>query len=182
MDIKYKLTIHSYWHCGSGLSRGADVDSLVVKDSNNLPFVPGKTVKGLIREAVEDYIGLSAEEGKEPLFEQIFGSINNRSEVYFGNAELTDDEKAWIKSQDVAHLLYKKIASTAIDENGRVKDHSLRSIEVTVPCVLHGEIHNVPEEAEELIYNAMGMIKCLGSNRNHGLGRCTLEKEKGGNE
>ena len=31
MDIIYKIEFFSDWHCGSGLSSGADVDLLVVK-------------------------------------------------------------------------------------------------------------------------------------------------------
>ena len=52
MTLYYNLTFFTDWHCGSGLAAGADVDTLVVKDKNGLPFVPGKTLKGLIREAV----------------------------------------------------------------------------------------------------------------------------------
>lgn len=42
MDIKYSIQFHTDWHCGSGLAAGADVDALVVKDKDGLPFVPGK--------------------------------------------------------------------------------------------------------------------------------------------
>ena len=57
-DLTIKIEFFSPWHCGSGLSAGADADSLVIKDINGLPFIPGKTIKGLIREAVEDYAAL----------------------------------------------------------------------------------------------------------------------------
>ena len=57
-DLNIKIEFFSPWHCGSGLSAGADADSLVIKDINGLPFIPGKTIKGLIREAVEDYAAL----------------------------------------------------------------------------------------------------------------------------
>ena len=59
MDITYTIELFSYWHCGSGLSAGADVDSLVIKDAKGMPFVPGKTIKGLIREAAETLICLA---------------------------------------------------------------------------------------------------------------------------
>ena len=42
-DIKYKITFLTDWHCGSGLAAGADVDALVVKDKERLPYVPGKS-------------------------------------------------------------------------------------------------------------------------------------------
>ena len=54
--MEYEIRFLSQWHCGSGLAAGADVDSLVVKDKNNLPYVPGKTIKGLVREAAEDIL------------------------------------------------------------------------------------------------------------------------------
>ena len=50
-DITFKITFFSEWHCGSGLSSGSDLDALVIKDKDNFPFIPGKTLKGLIREA-----------------------------------------------------------------------------------------------------------------------------------
>ena len=53
--IDYTICFFSPWHCGSGTSAGADVDELVVKDKNGMPYIPGKTLKGLIREAVDNY-------------------------------------------------------------------------------------------------------------------------------
>ena len=42
MDIKYKIEFFSNWHCGSGLAAGADVDALVVKDAEGLPYLLGR--------------------------------------------------------------------------------------------------------------------------------------------
>ena len=39
-DIQYQLTFYSDWHCSSGLSAGGNVDMLVVKDAQGLPYVP----------------------------------------------------------------------------------------------------------------------------------------------
>ena len=33
-DLNIKIEFFSPWHCGSGLSAGADTDSLVIKDTN----------------------------------------------------------------------------------------------------------------------------------------------------
>ena len=49
MRIDYSIEFFSYWHCGSGLAAGADVDELAIKDGDGLPYVPGRTVKGLLR-------------------------------------------------------------------------------------------------------------------------------------
>ena len=46
----YKVTFLDYWHLSSGLTSGSKLDSTVVKDKDGLPFIPGKTIKGLLRE------------------------------------------------------------------------------------------------------------------------------------
>ena len=48
-----EIQLLSYWHAGSGFGRGADVDALVLKEGNSLPYLPGRTVKGLLREAMQ---------------------------------------------------------------------------------------------------------------------------------
>lgn len=179
MDIKYKITFHTDWHCGSGLAAGADVDALVVKDKDGLPFVPGKTIKGLAREAMIEIGSV-----EDALFVKIFGNFDDKDkkdkgEAFFKNAELSESEKKAIITNNVSKYLYRSIASTAIDETGIAKEHSLRKMEVVVPCELEGEILDVPEEIAGQIENALKYIKRMGQNRNRGLGRCTITVEGG---
>ncbi len=49
------LTLHmdSDWHCGTGLGIPGGVDKLVNTDHDGLPFVPGKTLTGVWRDACE---------------------------------------------------------------------------------------------------------------------------------
>ena len=180
MNIKYTLEFFSDWHCGSGLAAGADVDLLVVKDKDGLPFVPGKTIKGLIREAVEDinqFSGLSLDEK----IKEHFGffddkDTNEKGDMFFSNAVLPEDEHNAIVDNNAVKYMFRSIASTAIDENGIAKDHSLRKMEVTIPCTLSGDIYDVPDCLADVIYNALRYIKRLGQNRNRGLGRCKFEQ------
>lgn len=172
-SIEYKIEFFTDWHCGSGLAAGADVDALVVKDSEDFPFVPGKTIKGLVREAIEVVCGSRTEEIKKA-----FGFfLDNKDEMqkgvmFFENAELQSITKQTIKKQNTTKYLYRTIASTAIDENGISKEHSLRRLQVVVPCALNGVIHDVPDDLKEDITRALKYIKRLGVNRNRGLGRC----------
>lgn len=48
-----EFDIHGFWHVGTGRGAGANADAVVLRDEVGLPFVPGKQVKGLLREAVE---------------------------------------------------------------------------------------------------------------------------------
>jgi CRISPR/Cas system CSM-associated protein Csm3 (group 7 of RAMP superfamily) len=200
-NLKYKIEFHTYWHCGSGLAAGADLDSLVVKDSNSLPYVPGKTIKGLVSEAVVEIRGFQKNDKDEELidaaFKKDFGYFDGekiksttkeekdveenmqRGGAFFTNAELLEKEKNAIVSNKAQSYLYTSIASTALNEKGVAKDHSLRSMQVTVPCTLYGEIQNISDEMYNEIKNALKYIKRLGQNRNRGLGRCTIQEEGG---
>jgi len=175
--IKYEIEFFSNWHCGSGLAAGADVDALVIKDSQGLPYVPGRTLKGLLREAasvlsenqeaVDKTFGISGDKD---------GHITGAS--YFGNATLPSAERQYILEQSLASHLYQTFSSTRIDENGIAKDNSLRKIETVVPCKLEGEILNVPNGAEQMLEDAMHYIKRMGTGRNRGYGRCKISIKK----
>ncbi|MDL2213248.1 RAMP superfamily CRISPR-associated protein [Bacteroides sp. OttesenSCG-928-E20] len=195
MNVVYKIEFHTDWHCGSGLAAGADVDELVIKDKNGLPFVPGKTIKGLVSEAVADILFFSKADGKQPAFDEAFGANeagkHKKGVCFFTNAELPAAlqveilaEEPDVEKPGIVEYLYRTAAATAIDKKtGTAKEHSLRRMETVVPCTLVGEITNVPQGMEELIANGLAYIKRLGKNRNRGLGRCTItiiDSEEGG--
>ncbi len=48
--LKFRLS--SYWHIGSGAGGDAVADSLVNRDAQGLPTIPGRTIKGLLRDAM----------------------------------------------------------------------------------------------------------------------------------
>jgi len=179
--LKYKIQFFDYWHLSSGLSAGAQLDSTVVKDKDNLPYVPAKTIKGLVRELAE-YLPENND-----LIKQCFGDQgDNSGECYFKNAILDETTKKEIVSNKLQNNLYDVIASTKIGEKnkkneteGIAVDNSLREIEVTIPLTLEAEILDIPSKdyANRLI-SAMKLIKRMGLNRNRGLGRCEFNEFK----
>ncbi len=184
MDIRYKVTLHSAWHCGSGDSKGADLDALVIKDKYGLPYIPGKTMKGLIRNGFDEINQALGGQIDPQISRGIFGlegGVDDTKHVcgecFFTNANLQEPLYGELVRQPLlATHLYKKVASTAIDaESGVAVDHSLRTMEVTIPLELEGEIINVNERNFSFLKDAMAMVKRLGVGRNRGLGRCTLE-------
>lgn len=177
MDIRYKIKFHTYWHCGSGLASGADADLLVIKDKDGLPYVPGKTVKGLLREAVDM---LYPEKKDTDEYKAVFGikeekGAGRRSDSFFKDATLPEREHQHIVSEKQPHLLYQTLSSTAITDEGVADDKTLRKIQVCIPCELESEIFDVPEPIAPDICSALLYIKRLGAWRNRGLGRCTFE-------
>lgn len=186
-NIKYSIHFYSPWHCGSGLSAGADADAIVIKDKEDMPFIPGKTLKGLIREAVEDYVSFSKTLSEESL-NKAFGlpangevsDHNLNGTAFFTDARLDSKEAKAIVSNKAQRYLYNNVSSTAIDENGIAKEHSLRSIETVVPCTLYAEIYDLPDDVASVIEKSFGLIHHIGLNRSRGLGRCDFNIEKGG--
>ena len=49
--LEFKLS--SYWHIGSGTGADAVVDAVVARDGDGLPVIPGRTIKGLLRDAMQ---------------------------------------------------------------------------------------------------------------------------------
>jgi CRISPR-associated protein Csx10 len=47
------LTMLSDWHIGSGTGRPGDIDRLVQRERDNLPYIPAKTLTGIWRDACE---------------------------------------------------------------------------------------------------------------------------------
>lgn len=176
-ELKYTLELLSDWHCGSGLSGGAETDADLIKDENGIPYVPGKTIKGLLRFAINEIKEVQPELLNENLINSLFGfESKSTGQAFFSNATLVDYDD--IKNNQLSEHLFKNVASTQIDENGVAKDHSLRVMEVCLPVTLSGTIQ-VPNEDFEITKNlliiAMKWTRAIGVNRNRGLGRCIIQ-------
>ena len=162
--MKIAIRFFTYWHCGSGASGGSSVDALVAKDSDGLPYIPGKTLKGHIRDMAESL--------DEPKFvDSCFGmsrdGVEKEGECYFSNATIEEDI-----SQDLISYLFKTISATKIDSKGLADTGSLREIEVVVPLTLYATIENCNEKG--LMKKALSQVKRIGLNRTRGLGRCEI--------
>lgn len=182
IEITYKIKLYSDWHCGSGLGAGAETDNEVIKDRNSLPYIPGKTIKGLLRDAFQEIMEVQNQKIQECHYNSIFGyEIKNedskiiRTEsgnAFFSNAELKKEEKREIISNNLQAYLYRNITSTAINERGIADAQSLRVIEVCIPIELEGFIQLKNESEIDTIKLAFQWVRHLGTNRNRGLGRC----------
>ena len=134
MDIEYKVEFFTDWHCGSGLAAGADADALVIKDSDRLPFLPGKTVKGLLREGMEDIITFkygdnpSLRKEMEEIVKETLGFFNDSNDIgnektemkigkaHFTNASLSENEREAVLAGSLQPYLFRVISSTAVSD------------------------------------------------------------------
>lgn len=190
MRIIFQIEFFTLWHTSSGLSGGVESKLQVIKDNQGLPFIPGKTLKGLLREAASNLNILHPEMITSVFIEQIFGTgedqLNvtepHKSQCFFGNATLSEGLAARLKNdeENIKQHLFTTIASTAIEENGLAKNHSLRQIEATIPLTLYAAIEGFPNEEAYLIQleKCFQWIKKMGTNRTRGFGRCEFSYRK----
>lgn len=190
--------IRSFWHAGSG--RGSDLllNAVVQRDPNGLPCLPGRTVKGLVRDAV----ARAEAWGHAPqgLTQALFGQIGRKQRVtrletepghlIFDDAALPRDLAAWLcKNEDgrnCLHHLFAELHASAIDPAGGTAKHgSLRAMEGAVPMLLTAPC-SVSRAAAPLaafpswkrtLAASLPLIRFLGSSRTRGLGRVRVSLE-----
>jgi CRISPR/Cas system CSM-associated protein Csm3 (group 7 of RAMP superfamily) len=183
--MKIEIEFLTYWHCGSGVSGGSRADALVIKDENNLPYIPAKTLKGHIREMAEslgdcefvnECFGGSSNDGKDGkerdiCFDEKYKGKEGK--CYFSNAVIEEDIDKTLSS-----YLFTTISSTKIDENGLADNQSLREIEVVVPLKLYAyiEFEEEAKKYKEQMKRAFSQVKRIGLNRTRGLGACEIRE------
>lgn len=177
----------SPWHMGSGFGEGAHLDALPVKSASGLPYIPGRSVKGLFREAL-----LLAEEcGQVPAgtVTELFGSRDDALSRYdstpgkfcFTSATMGEAMEAWaaqalLNGHDAAEALkqlFMPLASTRIHADGLAYSKTLRKIEVALPVALTArvEYQNGAACYFDVLSIAARLIRQAGALRHRGLGR-----------
>jgi hypothetical protein len=151
-----RLEILSYWHAGTGRGGGAGLDAVVERDGDGLPYLPGRTLKGLLRHAAACLVGWGASGWSDEVIPTLFGSpapsaaapvVGGRHGTFPGcltvdSARLPDPERQVLRGQtSLIAGLFATLPATAIDaDTGAARDESLRFIEACVPLALVSEI------------------------------------------
>lgn len=184
------LEFLDYWHCGAGYGEGGVLDAVVVKTAAGLPYVPGRTLRGVLRDALEQLEALGhADEGAAC---RLFGSplTTSRYETDPGRLTISDatlppEWEAHFSgggegTRDLAAQFYDDFASTSLDEERRAMERTLRRIQVTVPVTLHARFEIDGDADFESLSRATALVRGLGSGRTRGFGRVnvTIEKER----
>ena len=177
VTINYKIEFFTDWNCSSGLTGNADIDIAALRDKDGFPYIPGKTIKGLLRDAARNL----AETNEDEIFGSPEETVDKTEmkKAYFSSAEICKDLRNALKNkEEKKQYLFREIASTKIaKETGVAEDKSLRKIEVVIPLTLFGTIE-CEEEHRKTLVDCMGFVKRLGLNRNRGLGRCEISEVK----
>lgn len=180
MQRTIQIELFSYWHAGSGTGQGSNLDAVIIKDSAGLPYLPGRTLKGLLREGLQtcEDAGHIAAKTTERLCGRP-GDLDASAPglLFVSNARLPEEERIWLASEDGAThraALYDRFASTKLTDEGIAENKTLRTVELCVPLTLTAEVQLDEANSDdwEALQKACSLIRCLGSHRNRGLGRC----------
>ncbi len=191
-----RIDVVEPWHAGSGRGDGPGADALVIRDDAGLPYLPGKTLKGLLREALELTVDCGQAAGRS-MVDDLFGSTGDAAALhgdrrftttegglFVGSAHLGRDEAdrqrwaAWARGRhELVERLFTLISSTKIDADGVASDQTLRTVQYAVPVTLFAEVEpkgKLPPDWMQHVEAALPLVRSLGTRRNRGFGRCKL--------
>ena len=173
MRYRIRFELVEYWHAGSGAGRGPRVDAAVVRTAAGLPYLPGKTVRGLLRDAFELARNHPA---VAPLaIDAMFGREDEQGLVRLSDATLGEEAERWAHSaRGEPEAFFDLVRSTAVDRTtGQAAKGTLRSIEVAVPVELEATLYCLDgfDPGPESLSAALSFLRSLGANRRRGLGR-----------
>ncbi len=191
-----KVDIRSYWLPGTGRTSGALIDGTAHRDAHGLPVLPGRHLKGLLRDAMER-VALWGWPGYADLPRELFGdrteegshSLPNKGSLRISDARLPTEITPWLQSEegrDARLKMFRTLSSTAIDNEdvtGSAKDKSLRVLEVVIPLELTARLEpspgaTPPHEWAQRLNAVLPLISAVGAHRNRGLGRAILTLEE----
>jgi CRISPR/Cas system CSM-associated protein Csm3 (group 7 of RAMP superfamily) len=202
--IEYKMQIRllSDTTFGSGDGVAGIIDREVEKDSDGMPYLRGRTLKGLLCEEADNLIATISENSiqrqwlaiADLLFGQPGSTLETQSLMYVGDACLPKALREAIAASvaakkitqdEVLNALTTVRRQTAIDENlGVAADGSLRAFRV----ILREEeftanlwFHEKPQPAMlTLLTVSVLALRRAGSSRNRGLGhvQCRLFQDR----
>lgn len=187
-QMKIKIELLSDLCTCSGETYNSMVDMDVVYDENGIPYIPAKRLKGCIRESALEMQELGIITQEE--YEKIFGREGNvRSAFSLSNAYILGFDEA---VEDLKNCTYKDLLSpqnvlnqytyirtqTAVNlKTGVAEDSSLRTIRVVkkglkfeAECNWNKGSQKVEKGQEEILKQAVSLVKHIGVSRTRGLG------------
>ena len=189
MERSLLIDIRAFWITGTG--RGRIHDSETIVDDHGLPYLPGRHLRGLIRDAVRFRAKLGEAKLDEENAVRLFGGRGSpEGDNAPGLIEVRDATlpkaiaQAARNDQALRDALFSVVHATAIQpETGTAADHTLRSFRVAVPMRLRGQIawrsdapadHPLAGEWDGIVERALPLVLGVGAHRHRGLGEAVL--------
>jgi CRISPR/Cas system CSM-associated protein Csm3 (group 7 of RAMP superfamily) len=189
MSGSIEFEFMDFWHCSAGHGSGRYLDAVVIRSPAGLPIVPGRTVKGLLRDVVRQCEALGHIEAGtcEKLFGTALGEDRFATEpgsFFVGDATLPTGWESFARSPEgngYIDAFYDQLSSTSLDEDRTARDRTLRRVEVAVPVTLSARwTCEDPDLARATLARALPLLRRLGSGRHRGFGRVQVKLTDGG--
>jgi CRISPR-associated protein Csx10 len=199
-----KINMLSDWHIGSGAGRPGSIDRLVQRDQDRLPYIPAKSLIGIIRDSCE-LVAQGLDNGNHGAWQQwvnwLFGEQQPQED---GNRTLENLPKvAQISvrsahfSQSIRDAFQGKVLLQSMTtfvkpgvkinaHTGSALDQHLRFEEMTRSGAVLEASYDLnlaelsPEQqavAQALLVTGVSMVERLGAKRRRGAGRCQITVE-----
>lgn len=179
-EAELVIRFRGWWLGGTGASGGASLDMVAYRDADGCPALPMTQVKGVLRQAAEEF-GLLPKDDIVLFFGErttagVAADARGAAIRFTGDARLAAVERAWFRSHpDARAELFSVIQATAIDpERGVAKTDTLRAAEVVVPVTLSGPVQWVqddpPDDWVEKLDRICAFVPALGKLRADGFG------------
>ena len=187
--MNIKMTLLSDAIFGNGVSVPGEEDISVLLDDHGFPFYRGSTFKGVFREELTGYLiytGKNESDAEKEVSRLLgrSGSDDAKNRLVFSDLllssyvrkevikEIGEDKKAEVRDAFTNIRTF-----TAIDQNGMVRDGSLRMARcVNKGLVFYGSISGIDPDDENIVKDTLGMIKWIGTMRNRGFGKVRIEE------
>ncbi|MEE1340133.1 MAG: RAMP superfamily CRISPR-associated protein [Succinivibrionaceae bacterium] len=190
------------WHVSSGLGDGYWADSVLRRDNDGFPYIPGRALKGALREGARIISQCSGRDDLTYISKVIFGSDISKNEkskeglINFSSAYLNyeikcalegDDKNSIYKEEYIRDLLCYR-TQIKLDENGITENGSLRTIECGIPYLtFEAELEikeNIIKSSQGITFSeswinqylecVIAACKSIGADRARGLGKCEI--------
>lgn len=193
-DFTITITMESDWHIGTGAGKAKEVDRLVRKDKKGLPIIPGRTLKGILKDSAEviagglggtwpDWVDHVFGDSPAELWQTEEGSPRSPlpGALDIRSAELSPAlRSALAADQGLIPFLYTTRPGVAVSKEGVAKDDFLRleertrgGLTLTARASLEGSEDSI-NKATALLAAAAAWTVRLGGKRRRGAGKCTI--------
>lgn len=184
--IKLRITLESDMCCGLGSGNGTNIDTLTAFDETGLPVIPGKRLKGLLRERASF---LEKNGYKNGSVKALFGSSTQAGIIRVENANLENylslnhqllSENSGLTNRIVSETYALTRTQTEVGKDGIAKKTSLRTtqtvkrgtrFEADILLSFDGDISG----ELQLLKDSVRCLRHIGLNRTRGFGEVSCE-------
>ncbi len=197
ISIDYYIQFETPFHFGTGLRRNL-LDRSVSRDAHDHLYIPGSTLKGVLRERCEQIARLVGLRAVSPHDEQeavsdfcntidivdrIFGSRYKPGELYFDNATMTKEDQDLFdnsqKSKRYIHLQTEERSQTSISRVlGTVREQALFQSEFGIKTLcfegrIYGYLEGLHIDENEWSYSLLLLVAGICTNDRIGANKST---------